>query len=73
MVGSSYDVMSGQADKTEIYAQLCLTLRYQPEDKKANAQAGPLESMYVRTCPRGDSSATYMGDVTAELLVGADL
>jgi hypothetical protein len=24
-------------------------------------------------CPRGDSAATYMGEITGELLVGADL
>ncbi len=59
MVEALRDIMSvlakaDPADKTEIYAQLGLTLTYQPEEKKVIARARPPDSMYVRTCPRGD-------------------
>ncbi len=43
-----------RADKTEIYGQLGLRLTYQPGEKIVIARARPLDSMYVRTCPRGD-------------------
>jgi site-specific DNA recombinase len=59
MVTALHDIMSvldkaDPADKTEIYGQLGLRLTYQPEEKKVIARARPLDSMYVRTCPRGE-------------------
>ncbi len=61
MVNALHDIMSvlakaDPADKTEIYAQLGVRLSYQPGEKIAMAQVRPLDSMYVRTCPRGDSN-----------------
>ena len=59
MVTALHDIMNvlneaDQADKTEIYAQLGLTLTYQPEEKKVIARAKPLDAMYVRACPRSE-------------------
>ncbi len=47
--------------KAEVYTQLGLTLTYQPHQQKVIAQATPLGYMYVRKCPRGDTTHNPMG------------
>ncbi len=59
MVTALHDIISvlneaDPADKTEIYGQLGVRLMYQPGERIVIVQARPLDSMYVRTCPRGD-------------------
>ena len=59
MVTALHDIISvlseaDPADKAEIYGQLGVTVMYQPGEKTAVVRARPLDSMYVRTCPRGD-------------------
>lgn len=68
MVNALHDVMNVLAqadpiDKAEIYAQLDLKLIYQPQERKVIAQARPLDSMYVRTCPRGEPTDKPMAGV----------
>ncbi len=65
MVNALRDIMNvlaqaDPADKAEIYAQMGLTLTYQPEEKKVIAKARPLDSMYVRTCPRSDLNQLHI-------------
>ena len=68
MITTLHDIMSvldkaDPADKTEIYGHLGLRLTYQPEERKVIAQARPLDSMYVTTCPRGEPTDKPMADV----------
>jgi site-specific DNA recombinase len=60
-------------DKAALYGQLGLKLTYNPGAKTVTARARLGDTCTKRSCPRGDSTATYMGEITGELLVGAEL
>lgn len=57
-----------------MFAQIAGTHCCQPADGQRAGQIDrTLRVRHGGSCPRGDSAATYMGEITGELLVGADL
>jgi hypothetical protein len=61
------------ADKADIYAQLNLTLTYQPGQRLVEATVKPGLNMRKGSCPRADTDLTYMIDIalTMEFSLGA--